>query len=609
MNLFKRYTILLLGWIIFFLALQSCANRGSGPQGGPKDTEPPVLLSATPENGNTNFNAKSIILEFNELVSVNNPLQNITFSPPQKNSPTVKGLGKKVSITFQDSLLPNTTYTIEIKKCIVDYTESNPFADYVYTFSTGDKVDSLQISGKVIDAETLAARKNYTVGIYSNLSDTAFTKTRFEKIAKTNENGEFTIYGVAEGTYNLFAIKDAGGVNFYQNKGTDIAFLDSTITPYAHLHGKVDTLWTDSTKTRYDNVTLNAYNEYFPKGLILKTFKERDIIHRLKSYKRNSKNTFTLIFSEPQDKEPELKLLSDSSLAEPFLKEKTNRTDSLVFWVTDSLLYKQDSLHISVSYLKTDSLGESVSQTDSLYLIYRETKAEKRKRENSTNNHVLNFTHNLNKSLEVYDTVKFVFNEPIKEVITDSIKLSLKVDTLFEKVNYKVMFDDSICKKKLYLIFKKELGGNYQLEIDSASITSIYGKVNDRFNKPLKIKKLEDYSNLYIKFNENIPNAIVQLLSEREVVIRECPVQDAEAYFEDVNPAAYYIRMYIDENGNNKWDAGNLEKKIQPEMVYYYPKRLQLRANWDMEETWPYKNIEILKQRPAELVQKDKNAK
>ena len=609
MNLFKRYTILLLGWIIFFLALQSCANRGSGPQGGPKDTEPPVLLSATPENGNTNFNAKSIILEFNELVSVNNPLQNITFSPPQKNSPTVKGLGKKVSITFQDSLLPNTTYTIEIKKCIVDYTESNPFADYVYTFSTGDKVDSLQISGKVIDAETLAARKNYTVGIYSNLSDTAFTKTRFEKIAKTNENGEFTIYGVAEGTYNLFAIKDAGGVNFYQNKGTDIAFLDSTITPYAHLHGKVDTLWTDSTKTRYDNVTLNAYNEYFPKGLILKTFKEKDIIHRLKSYKRNSKNTFTLIFSEPQDKEPELKLLSDSSLAEPFLKEKTNRTDSLVFWVTDSLLYKQDSLHISVSYLKTDSLGESVSQTDSLYLIYRETKAEKRKRENSTNNHVLNFTHNLNKSLEVYDTVKFVFNEPIKEVITDSIKLSLKVDTLFEKVNYKVMFDDSICKKKLYLIFKKELGGNYQLEIDSASITSIYGKVNDRFNKPLKIKKLEDYSNLYIKFNENIPNGIVQLLSEREVVIRECPVQDAEAYFEDVNPAAYYIRMYIDENGNNKWDAGILEKKIQPEMVYYYPKRLQLRANWDMEETWPYKNIEILKQRPAELVQKDKNAK
>ena len=609
MNLFKRYTILLLGWIIFFLALQSCANRGSGPQGGPKDTEPPVLLSATPENGNTNFNAKSIILEFNELVSVNNPLQNITFSPPQKNSPTVKGLGKKVSITFQDSLLPNTTYTIEIKKCIVDYTESNPFADYVYTFSTGDKVDSLQISGKVIDAETLAARKNYTVGIYSNLSDTAFTKTRFEKIAKTNENGEFTIYGVAEGTYNLFAIKDAGGVNFYQNKGTDIAFLDSTITPYAHLHGKVDTLWTDSTKTRYDNVTLNAYNEYFPKGLILKTFKERDIIHRLKSYKRNSKNTFTLIFSEPQDKEPELKLLSDNSFVEPFLKEKTNRTDSLVLWVKDSLLYKQDSLHISVSYLKTDSLGESVSQTDSLYLIYRETKAEKRKRENSTNNHVLNFTHNLNKSLEVYDTVKFVFNEPIKEVITDSIKLSLKVDTLFEKVNYKVMFDDSICKKKLYLIFKKELGGNYQLEIDSASITSIYGKVNDRFNKPLKIKKLEDYSNLYIKFNENIPNGIVQLLSEREVVIRECPVQDAEAYFEDVNPAAYYIRMYIDENGNNKWDAGNLEKKIQPEMVYYYPKRLQLRANWDMEETWPYKNIEILKQRPAELVQKDKNAK
>ena len=183
MNFIKKHTILLLGWIIFFLALQSCANRGAGPQGGPKDKEPPVLISATPENGSTNFNAKNIILEFNELVSVNNPLQNVTFSPPQRTIPTVKTLGKKVSIAFQDTLLPNTTYTIEIKKCIVDYTESNPFADYIYTFSTGDKVDSLQISGKIIDAQTLAARKNYTVGIYSNLSDTAFTKTRFEKIA------------------------------------------------------------------------------------------------------------------------------------------------------------------------------------------------------------------------------------------------------------------------------------------------------------------------------------------------------------------------------------------------------------------------------------------
>ena len=135
MNLFKKYTTLLLGWIVFFLVLQSCANRGSGPQGGPKDTEPPVLISATPVNGSTNINTKNITLEFNELISVNNPIQNVIFSPPQKNLPTVKAIGKKVNINFQDSLLPNTTYTIEIRKCIVDYTESNPFSDYVYTFS------------------------------------------------------------------------------------------------------------------------------------------------------------------------------------------------------------------------------------------------------------------------------------------------------------------------------------------------------------------------------------------------------------------------------------------------------------------------------------------
>ena len=609
MNLFKKYTTLLLGWIVFFLALQSCANRGSGPQGGPKDKEPPVLISATPVNGSTNINTKSITLEFNELISVKNPIQTVVFSPPQKNIPTVKAIGKKVNINFQDSLLPNTTYTITFKKCIVDYTESNPFADYIYSFSTGDKVDSLQISGKVIDAQTLAAKKDYTVGIYSNLSDTAFTKTKFEKIAKTNEKGEFTIYGIAEGEYNLFAIKDVGGSYYYQNKGTDIAFLDSSITPYAHLHGKVDTLWTDSTKTKYDNVTLEAYNEYFPKGLILKTFKEKDIVHRLKSFKRNSQNTFTLLFSEPQEKEPVVSLISDSIFAEPFLKEKTYRRDSLIFWIKDSLLYNNDSIRIAVSYQRTDSVGKSVAQTDSLYLIYRETKAEKRKREIATNKHVLGFSHNLNRSLEVYDTIKFVFKEPIKEVVTDSIKLSLKVDTLLEKVDYKVMFDDSICKKKLYLVFKKELGGYYQLEMDSASVISIYDKVINEFNKPLNIRKLEEYSNLYIKFNEPVENGIVQLLNEKEVVLRECPVQNTEAYFEDVTPSSYYIRMYIDENGNNKWDAGNLKEKIQPEMVYYYPKKLQLRPNWDMEETWPYKKIDMLKQRPEELVKRDLTAK
>ncbi len=608
MNLFKRYTLLILGWIIFFLAFQSCANRGSGPQGGPKDTIPPILVSAIPINGSSNVSTSTIILEFSELISVNDPRQNVIFSPPQKNRPSIKALGKKVNITFQDNLLPNTTYTINIKKCIVDYTESNPFPDYVYSFSTGNRVDSLQISGKVIDAQTLAAKKNYTVGIHSNLSDTAFNKIKFENITQTNEKGEFTIYGVAEGTYNIFALNDQGGVNLYQNKGTDIAFLDSTITPYAHLHGRVDTLWTDSTKSKYDNVTLDAYNEYFPKGIILKTFKEKEIIHRLKSYKRDERKKFTILFSQPQEKEPVVKLISDNIFSEPFLKENTHRTDSLVFWIKNSLLYKNDSIRVSVSYLKTDSLGVNVEQTDSLYLIYRDTKASKRRAEEAKNK-PLDFTHNLNRKLEVYDTVRITFPEPIKEVIKDSIHLSIKEDTIFNKIDFNIAFDDSICKKTMFLVFKKTLDANYQLNMDSACVVSIYDRVIDEFNKPFSIKKLEDYSNLYIKFNESVPNGIVQLLSDKEAVVAECPVENSEAYFEDLAPSTYYIRMFIDENGNKKWDGGNLKEKKQSEIVYYYPKKLQLRANWDVEETWPYKSIDILKQRPEELVKRDLTAK
>lgn len=606
MKFIKRYTILLLGWIIFFLALQSCANRGSGPQGGPKDKEPPVLISATPINGATNITTQSITLEFNELVSVNNPIQNVLFSPPQKITPTVKSLGKKVIINLQDSLLPNTTYVIEFNNCIVDFTESNPYENFIYTFSTGDRVDSLQISGKVIDAQTLAARKNYTVGLYKNLSDTAFLKTKFDRITKTDKNGEFTIHGIADGEYNIFAINDVGGANFYQNKGTDIAFLESTIIPSAHLHAKVDTLWTNPQKTQYENISVDAFYEYYPKDVILKTFKEKDIVHRLKSSKRLDNNKFILTFSEPQEIEPTITLLDDS-IENPFLKEITHKTDSLVFWVKDSLLFKKDSIHIAVSYLKTDSAGNHINQLDSLYLIYRETKASKRKKEYE--NKFLEFSHNIGRNLEVYDTVRFQFKEPIKEIVKDSIKLSLKVDTLLQDVNYKIVFDDSICKKNMYIVFKKELGGEYQLRMDSASIVSFYGKACNEFNKPIKIKKLEEYSNLYIKFPSHVENGIVQLLSEKEAVVRECPVENAEAYFEDINPSAYYIRMFIDENGNKKWDTGNLKEKIQPEMVYYYPKKLQLRANWDMEETWPYQKLETLKQRPEDLVKKDLTAK
>lgn len=594
--------------MVYFLALQSCANRGSGPQGGPKDTEPPVLISSTPINGSTNVTTNNIILEFNELVSVNNPLQNVIFSPPQRYTPSVKALGKKVSINIEDSLLPNTTYVIEFNNCIVDYTESNPYKDFIYTFSTGNKIDSLQISGKVIDSQTLAARKKYTVGIYRNLSDTAFYKTKFDRITKTNDKGEFTLRGISDGEYNLFAINDIGGANLYQNKGTDIAFLDSTITPSAHLHGTIDTLWTDSSKIKYDNISVNAFYEYYPKNLILKTFKEKTIVHRLKNYKRNDRNNFTITFSEPQEVEPVVTLLDDS-ISNALLKERTYKTDSLIFWVKDSLLYNKDSLHISVSYLDTDSLGNHVPVVDSLYLIHRETKASKRRKEKQAENKLVEFNHNISRSLEVYDTVRFIFKEPIKEIISDSIELKLKVDTILQDVDYSIMFDDSICKKRMYLLFKKELGGEYQLRLDSASIISIYGNTINEFNKPFRIKKLEDYSNLYIKFNENVENGIVQLLNEKEVVVRECPVVNAEAYFEDLNPAAYYIRMFIDANGNKKWDTGNLEEKKQPETMYYYPKKLQLRANWDMEETWPYKSLDVLKQRPEDLVKKDLTSK
>ena len=179
-NTFLHKTLYFAGAVFTALALLTgCANRGQGPQGGPKDTTPPFVVKSTPKNGATGITDKIITLEFNEYVLLENPQQNITFSPPQKSMPAIKTINKSIRVMYEDSLRPNTTYTIEFGNAIVDNNEKNVLQDYTFAFSTGDKVDSLQISGVVLDSRTLQPQEGLTVGVYQNYTDTTFTTTPF----------------------------------------------------------------------------------------------------------------------------------------------------------------------------------------------------------------------------------------------------------------------------------------------------------------------------------------------------------------------------------------------------------------------------------------------
>lgn len=608
-NKLLRNILILMGAVVGSVALHTgCANRGQGPQGGPKDELPPFVVKSTPMNGATGVTDKTILIEFNEYILLENPQQNITFSPPQKSMPSIKPIGKTIRVIYEDSLRANTTYTIEFGDAIVDNNEKNVLKDYTFSFSTGNRVDSLQISGVVLDSHTLLPQEDLTVGVYQNYTDTTFFTTPFDRITKTNDKGEFVLQNLAPGSYRLFALKDASRQYYYAGKGNPVAFYDAVITPELHLHGKVDTLWQDASKQAYDSLIVNTFPEPYPKDLLLKAFTEpvqrRQII---KQPKRLLDRQLQLTFSLPTDSFPSITLLSDSLPATNWLyRERIQRKDSFVYWITDSTIYKQDTLRIVVDYHKSDSLFALVAAKDTFALIHKKpsTKSKtksSRKEEDKEEQNMLAFTHNMNKNLEVYDTLSLTFAEPIQRFYQDSIHLyTVENDSVETPVPFTLAFDDSICALKAYLLFYKDFDQKYQLRIDSAAFTSIYGKTTHPFNKPFAFKTLDKYANLYVKFAPIPPHAIVELLNKKEVVVAQSEIIDSEAYFEDITPGEYALRFFIDENQNKEWDTGSVSEGKQAETVYYYPKILNLRANWDVEEEWNYTLLPFTAQRPAD---------
>lgn len=592
--------------------LPSCANRGQGPQGGPKDETPPVVKKAEPVNGSVNvpLDIKAIVIEFDENITIDDAYNNVVFSPPFENRPEVKGSSKRLKVSFADSLRPNTTYTIDFGNAITDYNESNVLKDYVFTFSTGPSIDSLRVSGTVIDARTLAPQKGVSVGIYSGLSDSAFLTKPFERMAKTREDGSFVIYGIGEGGYSLFAVNDAMQTHRYSQPGSAIAFFDSIIHPEMHLHGRVDTLSRDTAGNGGGVYGATPFAEYYPRDIILKTFSETRKTEYFKRASRPTRQKFVLTFGSEPSQEPEISLLSlsDSSLVDAprwYVKEKPERRDSLTYWILDSLTLASDTMLIKLDYLMSDSAYALVPASDTLRLAVpkrrqRRRRGEEEKAEAAAGPVFMEIGSNASSSLQVYDTLRFTFAEPLDSIYYGGFSLQLAVDdSTWVPVPLTFAVDDSACLRSVRLFYKKEYGSNYKVNLDSASVKSIYGKINDVYYKTYRLMALEEYSNLNVRLTAPAPDAIVELMDKNEKVIA-ASVYDPEtgAYpFQDIKPGDYLLRMFIDANHNGRWDEGSLAERRQPEMVYYYPKILTLRANWDVEEEWPFLNLPVLEQR------------
>lgn len=615
--------------------LVSCANPGSGPQGGPRDTIPPVVVKESPLSGTLHFAAKRIEVQFDEYIQLADIQKNVLISPPQQQPPEVKAIGKTLSVVFAEPLKDSTTYTIDFGAAICDYNEKTPLYDYVYAFSTGDVIDSMAISGWIYDAETLDPISGVLVGIHSNHADSALSTIPFSRVTRSDEEGGFTIYNMRAGAYRLFALDDISRDYLYQ-PGEALACADSLVIPYMEQHEVLDTIWRDTlgidpaTKDtlftrQVDSVVSEMRNFFLPDTLVLWYFKEDKQRHYFKGVYREEPHAFTLIFSAAQDTMPVIRALSpaqcdtvpdslamDSSWVdwEPYSLLQVNATnDTITYWLTDSLAIGQDSIYLEMTYLVSDSLYNLVPQTDTVLAVYRRPRMsekawesqQRKKRERK-----LEIKSNASSKFEIYDTIRLISPFPLDSVKAEHIHLSHKVDTIFQPMTFTLLTSDSLLQM-VRLVAQMEPAESYRLIIDSAALYDIYGKCNDSTGYTLKLKSLEDYSSLMVKMTHFDARARIQVLNEKDVVVRELSAKEEGTKFEYLTPTTYYLRLYIDLNGDGKWTTGDWLSKRQPEPVYYYPSKLKLRANWDFEENFDHLAVPQVESKPQALI--GKNAK
>lgn len=611
-----RNSLQLFAGLLLLVTIYSCANMAS-PTGGPYDEAPPKYVSSTPAPNQTNYKGKKVEILFDELIQIDKPSENVIITPPQMELPIVRSAGRKAVVELMDTLKPNTTYTIDFTNSISDNNEKNVFENYSFAFSTGDVIDTLEIAGTLLNAENLEPMPGIMIGLHENLDDSAFVKIPFVRTSRTNDKGQFTIRNIAPGKYHVFALNDVNRDYKFDQPGEEIAFLDSVVVPTFEFASRQDTIWKDS--LTIDTILTVGYTHFLPDDIELRLFKEKFARQYMLKPERTQENKLSLRFNSALDTVPDLTPVNfepaDSSW---YLVQEADGKTGVHYWLTDPLVWEQDTLLVSITYPKSDSINVLQAQTDTVQFLMRHRPEKKKKKKNDEPElpPSLGVNINLQASMNLYDTISVLFDEPVIDLKKEAFFLDQKVDTLWQPVEFDFIPDTT---NALNFFIKRpwKYGEEYRLEIDSATIQSLYGKWNDFFTGAFKIKKEDEYGHLYINIIGADTTAYVELLNGSDQLVRKAKVKDGGALFMDLKPDKYYARLVLDLNGDGKWDTGKYSEKRQPEMVFYCPKQLNVMQNWQVEETWninetPFnrqKPLEITKNKPEELTKKKRDYK
>lgn len=584
------------------LAIASCASMGT-PSGGPRDEDPPIFVTSTPLQGEVEVTPTRAVLTFNELVTLKDAFTKVVLSPPASQVPRVSSLGRRVIVDFRDSLLPNTTYTIDFGDAIADNNEGNKLENFIYTFSTGPTLDSLMVSGMVLGAQDLEPAKGVYVGLHSNLQDSAFKKSRFDRIAKTDDYGKFVIGGLPAGEYRIYALEDRDGDMAWSSPEESLAFYSQIIVPTAEEAVASDTIYNLLTG-EIDTVKSRNRVKFLPNNILLRSYNTGFKQQYITKYERIDSTRINILLNAAEEQLPRLELVGTPRgsvpVSEVAVIEKSATNDTLSLWLKDRDLINNDTLRLAIEYHRADSLYNLQPVNDTLRLLtqrkfVKPTKAQKTKKKgelDSVPEPVPTFDFKLLSSrVEVNAPMLLEVPVPLEEFNRAMVRLETKEDSLYFTVagfgpdNIAV---DSLNPRKIIVSYPWEYDTSYRLTVDSLAALNIHGIFSDDLQQDFTTRKESDYGSLQFNISgitDSIPR-FVDLLDSSEKRLRSLPVENGKVLFEYLLPATYTVRIVEDFNGNGRWDPGNFEQGIGPDLAYYYPEAIELKQNWSQEIDW-----------------------
>jgi uncharacterized protein (DUF2141 family) len=529
--------------VLSIVVISGCAKRGS-PTGGPVDSIPPVLINASPKINSINFDSKEIRLTFDEFVKLDNVDEQLIISPPiNKSSYEVKplnGVTKKVFLEFIDSLETETTYSINFGNSIKDNNEGNPLTFFSYTFSTGETIDSLYVRGNISDAFDKETDDYISIHLYridSIFNDSIIFNNRPTYISNSLDSTSYQFKNIKEGKYLILALKDIDNNYFFDPFYDKIGFIDSLIT--------------------------------LPRDSIInfKLFKEETSLIWDKPHFINSEKIGFGYYGKLDLKNIKIESSLPDSVNYTYTKE--NEKDTLIFWLSRNSF---------------DSLNFNLIEKDTTKLV-----TVKFDRAKDTLIDSLSISPKTTSIIHLKETFKLSSNIPLKN-IEDSLITVRDIDSLI--VPFTSSINDNL--DQIDIEFEVSPSDNYRVFILPKAINDIRGVSNDTLQYNVVSQSLEDYGNVYLDVIRNSTSKfILQMIDSNGDVIREFKNvnQDTTYNFDYIRPGKYTFRLIEDTNNNDIWDTGNYLKKIKPESVYYFLNELEVRANWDLNETFNLNQI------------------